>query len=97
MKAAVVTQRAEAKDYLDIHALVTSGKISLATMLAAGLIIYGDQFDPLVSLKAIAYHGDSALKALPQMVRNDLSEAVHDTDPTNLPVLKPFREPGQRP
>jgi hypothetical protein len=36
MKTAVVTQRAEAKDYLDIHALLTTGKISLPTMLAAG-------------------------------------------------------------
>jgi hypothetical protein len=41
----------------------------------------------LPSLKAIAYHADPALKALPQTVRNDLSEAVHDTDPTNLPVF----------
>jgi YD repeat-containing protein len=96
MKAAVVTQRAETKDYLDIHALLTTGKISLPTMLAAGLLIYGDQFDPLLSLKAIAYHADPALKALPQTVRNYLSEAVHDTDPTNLPVLKPLKVRGQK-
>jgi hypothetical protein len=30
--------------------------ISLPTMLAAGAIIYGSEFNPLVSLKAISYH-----------------------------------------
>lgn len=41
MKAAVVTQRAEVKDYLDIYALLTTAEISLSTMLAAAAIIYG--------------------------------------------------------
>jgi hypothetical protein len=95
MKAAVVTQRAEAKDYLDIHALLTRGNVSLSTMLAAGLVIYGNQFDPLVSLKAIAYHGDPALKALPKNVRDYLSEAVQKTDPANLPILTPVKKRGQ--
>jgi hypothetical protein len=58
MKAAVVTQRAEVKDYLDVYALLTKTKISLATMLAAAAIIYGAEFNPLVSLKAISYHDD---------------------------------------
>jgi predicted nucleotidyltransferase component of viral defense system len=35
MKAAVVTQRAEAKDYLDIDALLTKSGLPLANMLAA--------------------------------------------------------------
>src|SRR5581483_11981081 len=34
MKAAVVTQRAELRDYLDIHALLTKAGIDLPTMLA---------------------------------------------------------------
>jgi hypothetical protein len=49
------------------------------------------------TLKAIAYHADPALKALPQTVRNYLSEAAHNTDPTNLPVLKPLKVRGQKP
>jgi hypothetical protein len=91
MKTAVVTQRAEVKDYLDIHALMTKAKISLATMLAAAAIIYGDQFSPLVSLKAIAYHDDPSLADLPKAVRTYLSEAVHSTDPIKLPVLNAIR------
>ena len=63
MKAAVVTQRAELRDYLDIHALLTKAGIPLASMLAAGAIIYGAEFSVLLSLKAIAYHDDPGLAA----------------------------------
>ena len=86
MKAAVVTQRAEVRDYLDIHALLTQ-----ARMLAAAAAIYGGQFSPLISLKAISYHDDPALAELPQDVRRDLVEAVQDTSPQELPVLKAIR------
>jgi hypothetical protein len=91
MKAAVVTQRAELKDYLDIHALLTKAGISLATMLAAAAIIYGSEFNPLLSLKAISYHGDQSLTDLPLDIRHDLIEAVRATDPQNLPVLDAVR------
>jgi hypothetical protein len=91
MKAAVVTQRAEVRDYLDIHALLTKANISLAKMLAAGIIIYGAEFNPLLSLKAISYHDDLALADLPQSVRRDLAEAVRTTDPQKLPVLNALR------
>ena len=49
MKAAVVTQRAEVKDYLDIHALMKLAGIDLATMLSAAAFIYGDAFNPLIA------------------------------------------------
>jgi hypothetical protein len=87
MKAAVVTQRAEVKDYLDIHALLTRAEIALPRMLAAGTIIYGSQFNPLLSLKAIAYHDDPALAELSQDIRRDLIEAVKATDAHKLPAL----------
>lgn len=96
MKAAVVTQRAEPRDYLDIHALLTKASIPLSKMLAAASVIYGNQFNPLTSLKAIAYHGDANLAALPESVRSYLSDAVHSTDLSKLPVLKPVRRHGQK-
>jgi hypothetical protein len=96
-KVAVVTQRAEVKDYLDIYALLTKAEISLPQMLAAGILIYGDQFSPLVSLKAISYHDDPTLGALPKSVRNYLSEAVHSTDPAELPVLNAAKARGKTP
>jgi hypothetical protein len=92
MKAAVVTQRAEIKDYLDIQALLTKGKLSLSEMLAAALVVYGEQFNPLISLKAVSYHEDPGLAGLPMTVRNQLSEAVRNTNPAELPKLTPIRQ-----
>lgn len=89
-KAAVVTQRAETKDYLDIHALLTKADIGLPIMLAAAAIIYGSEFNPLIALKAIAYHDDPSLADLPRSIR-DLVAAVQATDPENLPVLTAIR------
>ena len=91
MKAAVVTQRAEVRDYLDIHALLTKAKIPLPMMLAAGAVIYGSQFNHLISLKAISYHDDPGLAELPQDIRRDLVRAVKETNPQELPVLKAIR------
>src|SRR5688572_5162412 len=53
-KASVVQVRAEAKDYRDVLALVKAG-IPLSEMLAAGQALYGDQFNPLITLKALSY------------------------------------------
>lgn len=92
MKAAVVTQRAEVKDYLDIHALMVQANISLAMMLAAATAIYGASFNPLISLKAISYHDDPALTALPSAIRQDLIAAVRGVDVSKLPKLVPLRE-----
>src|SRR5579863_8335 len=91
IKVALVTQRAEIKDYLDIFALMTKAKLPLPQMLAAGIVIYGNEFTPLDSLKAISYHDDPSLTNLPANVRNYLSETVNSTDPTKLPVLNAVR------
>jgi hypothetical protein len=90
-KVAVVTQRAELRDYIDIHALLTKANVPVANMLAAASIIYGDQFSPLLSLKALAYHDDAALRELPAGVRRDLTAAVAATDPRRLPALHAVR------
>jgi hypothetical protein len=90
-KVAVVTQRVELKDYVDVHALLTTGEIPLADMLAAAKVIYGAQFSPLVALKALAYHDDHALAGLSAGVRRDLTAAVRATDPHHLPKLAAAR------
>jgi Nucleotidyl transferase AbiEii toxin, Type IV TA system len=96
-KVAVVTQRAELKDYLDIHALLTQANIPLAEMLAAARVIYGDEFSPLLCLKALAYHEDAGLAELSANMRRDLLAAVKATDPQNLPALSPVRQRPGRP
>jgi hypothetical protein len=87
-KVAVVTQRAELKDYVDVHTLLTKANIPLADMLASATIIYGAEFSPLLALKALAYHEDRALSDLPADMRHDLVAAVRATDPLRLPKLE---------
>jgi Nucleotidyl transferase AbiEii toxin, Type IV TA system len=91
MKAAVVYQRAEPKDYFDIHALLTEAKIPLPVMLAAAKAIYGETFNALISVKAISYHDDETLAVLPDSLRRDLVAAVRKVDLEALPELKPIR------
>jgi hypothetical protein len=88
-KLAVVQKRAEAKDYYyDIDALLRSG-IALSTALAAGSVVYGGSFNPLVALKALSYFDD--VPALPTDVRGRLRAAVAAVDITALPTLEPHR------
>lgn len=93
-KVAVVQKRAEVKDYIDIDALLRQG-IDLPTMLAAGAVVYGKQFNSLVTLKALGYFDD--LPELADEVKTRLSAAVAAIDATKLPVLTPYakrREKG---
>ena len=94
MKVAVVTQRAETRDYIDIHAMMGSG-LSLPHMLAAAEIIYGSQFNALVALKALAYHDDLSPTRLPSNIRWDLARAVKAVDLQSLPILTPLRRRPQ--
>jgi hypothetical protein len=86
-KVAVVPQRVEVKDYIDVHTLLTKANIPLATMLASAKAIYGAQFNPLLALKALAYLDDPALIELSAGVRRDLLAAVKATDPQRLPPI----------
>jgi hypothetical protein len=92
MKAAVLPQRVELRDYLDIHALLTKAGIPVAEMLAAARVIYGFQFNPLLTLKALAYHEDFTVAELPKSMRDDLSAAATATDFQKLPTLTAVRE-----
>jgi len=88
-KAAVVQKRAETKDYVDIVALLQNG-IDLPTVLAAGRIIYGTDFNPIVTLKALSYFDD--VPDLPTGLREQLANAIAGTDPNRLPKLQAYRE-----
>lgn len=86
-KMAVIQKRAEAKDYLDVDALLRSG-VDLPTALAAGRIVHGRAFNPLITLKALSYFDDVA--ALPAAVKERLGAAVAGVDPTRLPALTAY-------
>jgi hypothetical protein len=92
-KASVVQVRAEAKDYADIDALLTDGRIGLPEALAAGQAIYGAEFNPQSTLKALSYFADGDLHRLPQPVKNRLAKAARDVDLDRLPVIS-AAQPG---
>lgn len=74
-KVKVVLQRAEAKDYRDVAAMVNAG-VSLSHGLAAARVIFGPNFQPSESLKALVYFGDGDLKSLTAAEKNTLVDAV---------------------
>ncbi len=87
MKALAVQQRAEAKDYIDIDAIIMAG-IDLAKGLAAAKAIFGTSFNPQLTLKALAYFGEGDLASLSQVVKSRLSQAVKGVDLDRLPKLR---------
>jgi hypothetical protein len=91
-KAAVIQKRAQAKDYLDIDALIRHG-IDLPTILAAGTTVHGNGFNALITLKALSYFGD--VPKLSAAVRRRLSAAVAAVDPTKLPLVAPDASDGR--
>ena len=86
-KMAVIQGRSEAKDYLDIHALLGQG-LEVAEMLGAAQAIYGEQFFPMITLKALAWFKDGDLPSLPAEVKEALSRAAGNV--RQIPNLKPL-------
>lgn len=89
MKALVVQKRAEAKDYIDLHALIHQAHIDLPSALAAGAYLYPPHFAPELTLKSLCYFADGNLATVPDSIRRDLARAVRTVDPQVLPDLRP--------
>ncbi|MBM3882870.1 MAG: hypothetical protein FJ387_24630 [Verrucomicrobia bacterium] len=70
-----VYQRAEAKDYLDVHALLKAG-LSLADGLRFAKQVYGPDFTTMLPLQALCYFAEPPLRALSAEVRTALTAAV---------------------
>ncbi len=71
-KIKVIQQRAQAKDYLDIHKLLSEG-VNLEMALGAAQALY-PEFNPAISLKALSYFDD--ISRLAQEVQRDLKTAA---------------------
>jgi hypothetical protein len=84
-KASVVQKRAEAKDYVDIDALIQHG-IDLPTILSAACAVFGSSFNPMITVKALGFFGD--VPNVPQSVRSRISDAVARVDVTKLPPFE---------
>ena len=79
-KLTVIQQRAEKKDYLDLHALMHQANMQLEDMLSDAHIAYGKQYAPLASMQAMAYFEDGDVSALPDAVKRDLEKDVAAVD-----------------
>ena len=90
-KMKTVWDRVAAKDYLDIHALLLNG-VPLAEALSAAQAVYGEQFNPMISLRALGDFSDGDLPTLPAEVKRVLSNAAGRTCVETLPVMS--RLPG---
>jgi hypothetical protein len=86
-KASVVQMRAEAKDYIDIDAILTNGRIDLPTALASARALYGAQYNPQITLKALSYFDDGNVRTLPDETKDRLSRAASAVDLDKLPVI----------
>ncbi len=87
-KLATVTQRIEARDYVDIAALLDSG-LTINQGVAALLALYGNQASGLQSVKTIAWFKDGNLEAtLSSKIRDRLTRAAASYDPRTQPAAK---------
>ena len=89
-KASVLQLRAEAKDYIDLDALLRSGQVDLPMALSAAGALYGASFNPEITLKALSYFDDGNLRDLPDALKLRLATAVREVDLDHLPSLSPM-------
>jgi hypothetical protein len=74
-KLNTIYQRCEAKDYLDVDAILRAG-LSLAYGLGCARAIYGQSFNVMLPLKGLAYFEDGDLPLLPADLKHRLTIAV---------------------
>ena len=86
-KASVVQQRAEAKDYTDIDVILRDGRIDLPVALASAKAIYGPQFNPQITLKALSFFDEGNLRRLPEALKDRLAQAAREVDLDRLPTI----------
>jgi len=87
-KLSVIQMRAEAKDYFDVDAMIRLGEISLPTALAAAQALYGPNFNPELSLKALSFFDDGNLRELPDDLKERLVVVSRNVDLDDLPDVE---------
>ena len=90
MKAAVVQQRPEAIDYIDLGTMLEKMVIDLPKALTAAKMIYGPSFNSELTLKALSYYEDGNLKTVPLQCKERLLDAVRSVDLDRLPMIEPL-------
>lgn len=88
-KMQTIVDRAEAKDYLDIAAILEAG-IDLADLLGSAQVVFGSRFSPALALKALTWFGDGDLETVPDETRRRLVTAAAAV--TRIPTLGAYAE-----
>jgi hypothetical protein len=86
-KVKALLQRVEAKDYLDVAALLDAG-LPIEQILGAARSLFGPAFNPLIAQKTLAYFEGGDLASLPEDVKQALvAQATRDVEVRPLPKL----------
>ena len=84
-KVKALLQRVEAKDYLDVAALLDAG-VPIEHVLGAARALFGPAFNPLIAQKTLAYFEGGDLASLPAEVKRKLTaHATRDVEVQALP------------
>ena len=86
-KLATIQQRAQARDYEDVAAIVGAG-ISLAEALGAAAATYGKEFNGALSLKALTYFGDGDLPSLSPTTQTRLRALAGQVNLKQIPLMQ---------
>ena len=96
-KLSTIQQRAQARDYEDIAAIVDAG-VSLAKAIGAAAAVYGRVFNDALSLKALTYFSDGDLPNLSPATQKKLRELAGQINLKEIPQMqsKPGITPSER-
>ncbi len=86
-KLATIQQRAQARDYEDLAAVLNTG-ITLSEILAAASAVYGKEFNGALSLKALTYFSDGDLPNLGTGTQQKLRALAVEVNLKNIPLMK---------
>jgi hypothetical protein len=86
-KLTTIQQRAQARDYEDLAAIVGSG-ISLAEALGAAVAVYGKEFNGVLSLKALTYFADGDLPNLSAATQKKLRTMASEVNLKRIPRVQ---------
>ena len=86
-KLSTIQQRAQARDYEDIAAIVNAG-VGLAEAIGAATAVYGDAFNGALSLKALTYFSDGDLPNLSPVTQKTLRELAGQVNLQQIPHMQ---------
>ena len=86
-KLSTIQQRAQARDYEDVTAIVNAG-ISMAKAIGAATAVYGNTFNGALSLKALTYFSDGDLPNLSPAIQKKLRELAGQVNLAEIPQIQ---------